>query len=171
MDLCRPARVVALTRGATANPELWLCTISLWTLREGSSGDGRPDFQARPKNIVLNRSSSITGSPRPRKAKPAVAEKAGSRSRTCARFSRCAFEQSTAPIVLISQSVASRFAELSFACHTRTEQKTRRVESAGLGSDRGVSWRTIRDVPSSRKPFKIPLSPRFATQSTSTKRI
>jgi hypothetical protein len=45
--------LLPVTQGATANPELWLCTISLWTLREGSSGDGRPDFPVPPKKRRL----------------------------------------------------------------------------------------------------------------------
>src|SRR5258705_4874441 len=51
--------------GATANPERWLWT-SLWTLKEGASSGGPPDFRARSKSIGK---SSVNSLPHPAKAK------------------------------------------------------------------------------------------------------
>src|SRR6266481_3627227 len=51
--------------GATANPERWLWT-SLWTLKEGASNGGPPDFRARSKSIGK---SSVNSLPHPAKAK------------------------------------------------------------------------------------------------------
>ena len=61
----------AFDPAATANPELWLCAISLWNLREGSSSGGQPDFPARPMSTALKGSSGINGSPHRTKAPPA----------------------------------------------------------------------------------------------------
>jgi hypothetical protein len=82
-----------LTPGGDSKPEGWLCAISLWTLREGSSGGGRPDFPARPKSIA-SKSSNSNGSPRPTKAKE---KPAGLRRRASCKQFRTQLPQLPAP--------------------------------------------------------------------------
>jgi hypothetical protein len=62
-----PRALRPLRPGATANPEHWLCALFLWTLKEGSSSGGPPDFRACPKSIALK--GSVNSTPRPAKAK------------------------------------------------------------------------------------------------------
>jgi hypothetical protein len=62
-----PRALRPLRPGATANPEHWLCALFLWTLNEGSSSGGPPDFRACPKSIALK--GSVNSTPRPAKAK------------------------------------------------------------------------------------------------------
>jgi hypothetical protein len=75
-----PRALRPLTPGATANPELWLCAICLWTLREGSSGGRRPDFPARPKSIGQQQHQRFT-TPDKSKRKTRRREPLGPRAR------------------------------------------------------------------------------------------
>jgi hypothetical protein len=62
--------------GGDPELELWLWALSLWTLKEGASNGGPPDFRPRPrsKSSIALKGSSINNSPRPTtaKEKPAV---------------------------------------------------------------------------------------------------
>jgi hypothetical protein len=73
MDLSSFMDVEVIALGRTSNPEGGLCARSLWTFKEGSNSDGRPDLRVRSLRKSENLKGRISTLPHPPnpKQKPA----------------------------------------------------------------------------------------------------